>query len=691
MKLTTEYPLWLIIFCMAAGIAYAGILYYKDKKLNELSVWMIRLLAVFRFTVVTLLSFLLLSPLLKTINREVEKPVIIIAQDNSESLVAGKDSAYYKNEYKQNIQKLVEQLSGKYEVRFYSFADGIKEINSADSLAFNEKQTDISVLFDEIETRYTNRNTGAIILASDGLYNKGSNPVYSAEKIKTPVYTIALGDTTVKKDLILLNVEHNRLAYLGNKFPLEIVVNARQLKGKTTTLTVTKGDASLFTQTLNIHSDVFFTSVPVYLEAKETGLQHYKVKLTALSEEINTSNNTRDIFIEVLDSRQKVAIIADAPHPDVAAIKESLENNQNYEVESFTIDNFDKPVKKYNLIILHQLPGIRNPASKIMTDIEAADVPVWVFSGAGTVLKNGLSSISASQKTNECEAILEQNFSLFTISDELRKAIKDFPALVSPYGSYSAENTANVLFYQRIGIVDTKTPLMSFGSSGESKIAVFTGEGIWKWRLQDFSMHGNHTLFDELVSKTVQYLSVKADKSFFKIPGKNNFLENEPIELEAEVYNESYELINEPEVNITITNSDNKKFPYTFSKTAGAYRLNAGMMPVGEYKYEARVKIGEKIYPHRGEFSVNALQVELTNTIADHQLLYSLSKKHDGQILYPSQLDKLAEILNSRTDIKSVSYTQNRLADLVNLKWIFFLLLVLLSMEWFLRKRNGVY
>ena len=209
--------------------------------------------------------------------------------------------------------------------------------------------------------------------------------------------------------------------------------------------------------------------------------------------------------------------------------------------------------------------------------------------------------------------------------------------------------------------------------------------------MQDFALHSNHNLFDELISKTVQYLSVKADKSFFKVLTKNNFLENEPIAMEAEVYNESYELINEPEVSITITNSDNKKFPFTFSKTSTAYRLNAGMMPVGEYKFEAKVKVGEKLYTQHGEFSVSALQLELTNTIADHQMLYSLAKKHNGELVYPNELDKLTEKLNSRTDIKSVSYTQNKLSDLINLKWIFFLLLALLSFEWFMRKRNGAY
>ena len=691
MNIVTEYPLWFILFCIVAGIFYAGILYYHEKKLSELSLWKVWLMAAFRFSAVTILSFLLLSPLLKTVNREVEKPIIIVAQDNSESLVAGKDSLFYKKEYKQNLQKLIDELNDKYEVRLYSFAEKIKELTVADSLTFNEKQTDISAMFNEIETRYSNRNIGAMILASDGLYNKGANPVYSSDKIKVPVYTIALGDTAIKKDVILVKIEHNRLAYLGNKFPMEIIVNAKQLNGKATTLSVTKGGALLFTQTINFNSDAFTTTIPVLLEAKETGLQRYTIKLSTLPEEVNAINNISTVFIDVLDTRQKVLILASAPHPDIAAIKESIEGNQNYEVESFTTDNFDKPLKKYNLLILHQVPNSTNSAKKIIDEINLSGLPVWVFSGASTILKKDLSILSSSQKNNECEAVLEENFPLFTISDELRKAIKYFPALVCPYGTYPAGKSSNVLFYQRIGIVDTKNPLLVFNTEGENKTAIFSGEGIWKWRLQDFASNGNHNLFDELISKTVQYLSVKVDRSYFKIISKNNFFENEAIELEAEVYNESYELINEPEINLTIINSENKKFLYTFSKTATAYRLNAGMMPGGEYKFEAKVKVGAKIYTQQGSFSVSPLQVELTNTIADHQLLYSLSDKHDGEMIYPDALKVIAEKLNSRTDIKSVSYSQKKLSDLINLKWIFFLLLALLSFEWFIRKRNGAY
>jgi len=689
LNIILEYPWWFLIFCILAGAVYAFALYFRDKRQNEIRIWILRLMSALRFCSVTILSFLLLAPLIKTVKRTVEKPVIVFAQDNSESLIAGKDSAFYKKEYKEKVAKLIAQLGDKYDIKTYTFADKIKELSNTDSINFKEKQTNISQLFDELDTRYSNRNLGAIILATDGLYNIGSNPVYTSSKIKAPVYTIALGDTTIKKDVILLKTEYNRIVYLGNDFPLEVVVNAKQLKGKSSTLTVSKDNTVLFTQIINFNSDAFIQTIPLTLQAKEAGLQHYKVRLSVLAEEMTTANNSNDVFIDVLDGRQKILILADAPHPDVAAIKASIEKNQNYEVESYTLDDFDKPLKKYELVILYQLPSNKNQIQKIRSDIAAGGIPVWIFTGGDQLIKDDF-SVTDISRSNECEPVLEKSFPLFTLSDDLRKGISDFSVVTCPFGNSTA-SANNVLLYQRIGNVETRAPLLEFNTNSENKMAIFSGEGIWRWRLQDFAAHGNHNLTDELFSKTVQYLSAKTDKSFFRIKGKNNYPENEPVELEAEVYNESYELINTPDVNIVITDGNTKKFPYAFSKTVNAYRLNAGALPVGEYTYEAKVKVGEKILTQKGQFSVSALQIELTNTVADHQLLYNLAKNHGGELIYPNNLDQLAEKLQAREDVKSVSYSEKKLDDLLNLKWIFFLIVGLISLEWFIRKRNGVY
>ncbi len=638
-----------------------------------------------RFIVTTLLAFLLLSPFIKTLQREVEKPVIVIATDNSESILFNKDSAYYKNEFPKAIQSLAEKLGEDFTIQSYSFGDQVK--NNPD-FSYTQKQTDLSSLFTEIETRFSNRNLGAVILASDGLYNKGSNPVFSSSVLKAPVYTIALGDTTIKKDVILTDVRHNSMAFLGNDFPLQAVINVHELTGSKTTLNVSKTGKNLFSQTIDINKENFNTEILVHLTADAIGIQHYSITLTEVKGENTIINNKRDIYINVLDARQKILILSNAPHPDITAIKQSISNTQTYEVEDALTSEFTGVLKKYNLVIAHKFQASNN---NIITELEKLSIPTLFIGGNIPEAQSGLRISLSANKTNESEAALLESFNLFTVSDGLSAYIKNFPAIQCPFGNYSTSNSMQVLLNQKIGMVTTNSPLMAFNQKGDWKTGIIAGEGIWRWRLRDYADNNKHDHFNELIHKTIQYLSVKADRNFFRITGKNNFMDNEAVELDAEVYNESYELINDPEVNITITNTDTKKFQFSFYKTGNAYRLNAGAFPAGEYTYEAQVKIGEKIYKKTGQFSVSPVVIESVNTVADHKLLFNLSKKNGGEMVYPADIEKLADTILKREDIKTVSYTQKKLTDLIQFKWLFILLLTLLSLEWFLRKRNGAY
>ncbi len=689
-----EYPAWFLIFCVAAGALVAWFLYRRDKTFEGLNVWLVRGLAVLRFFAVTIIAILLLSPLLKTNFREVEKPIIVVAQDNSESIVTGKDSAYYRNEYTGNFSKLVKQLSDKFEVKTYSFGYKVAENNSFE---YNEKQTDITGLFTEINNIYGNRNVGAIVLASDGLFNKGTNPVYTTGKNLAPVYTIALGDTNVRKDVALARVNHNRFAYLGNNFPLEIVAEARQFKGAETMLTVLWDSAKVFEKKISFTGDNYSETVPVILEAKKPGLQKYVVKLSVLKGEVTQRNNSTEIFIEVLDGRQKVLIVANTPHPDIAALRQAIEVNENYEVDVRLLDNLDKNINAYNLVILHQLPSQKPAAAGLLQNVISTGIPALYIIGKDTRIQNfnsaklGLEIQVRNNAVNEALAVTEDNFTLFTLDDELKKSIQKFPPLQAPFGDYKLSAGSSVMLKQRIGMVSTDLPLLYFTQQGENKIGVLTGEGLWHWRFSDFSVNGNHNAFNSFVSKIVQYLSVKTDKSQFRVNVKNHFTESEPVVFDAELYNESYELVNEPDVQIDIVNSANKKFPFTFTRTGNAYRLNAGNLAPGNYSYEALVSIGEKTLNARGRFIVSALFIETVNTVADHQLLYNLAASTGGKMFYKNELENLGNEILQREDIKPIIYNQKKLRDVIHLKWIFFLILFLLAAEWITRKRNGAY
>lgn len=684
----TQYSLWFVPCCIIGGLLFASILYYGSQRNKELSKKVKFVLFALRTILVAFLLFFLLDPFVKRMVNEKEKPIIIVAQDNSSSILNAKDSSFMKAEYLSSLKALVDKLSDKYDVKLYRFADKT-ELN--DTINFKGKETDYSALFNEIENNYSNRNVGAIVFASDGLYNKGTNPVYSSDKMKIPVYTVALGDTTIIKDISIKKTDHNQVAYLGNKFPVEITVDARKFSGKETSLTISKAGKKLAEQKIKINADAFTQTFSFMLDADKPGVQKFVVNVAALGEEQNKENNYQTFVIEVIDTREKIAIITSAPHPDVAAIKESIESNQNYEVETFLLADFNASVKPYSLVILNQVQLSSAQGTKIMNDLTANNTSWFLVSAYGSDKIPGVNVQAMSMKYNDAEAVEAKGFSLFTVSEELKKYFKEFPAVNSVMGNYTIANSVNVLLNQRIGIVETENPLLLFNLNGEQKSGVFLGDGLWKWKLRDYADHQNHNLFNELTGKIVQYLSVKADKSFFRVKSKKIVNENEPIEIEAEVYNNAYELITEPEVTFTLTNESDKKFDYTFSKTGLGYRLSLGVLPPGEYSYKATTNNGTKAFEQRGFITVKEITAEKMQLVADHQLLSRLTNKTNGKFFYANQLNQLGDSLLANDAIKTITYSHKDVKELIDMKAIFFLLLTLLSLEWFIRKYNGLY
>jgi hypothetical protein len=327
------------------------------------------------------------------------------------------------------IEELRSKLEEQFEFRSYCFDDRL--IDSF-RLNYSGKETDISAAISEINTRYLNRNVGAVILASDGIFNKGTNPLYINNELKAPIYTVALGDTAIQRDLLISKINHNQLAYLNNMFPVELVVNANKLSGKPSVLKIERDGVVLATQAIQISGDSYVQSFPFQLKAEKSGVQRYKVSVSPVAAEYTLANNVRDFFIEVIDSRQKVLVLANAPHPDIAAIRQSLQSNENYEVEVKLATEFAGSLKPYSLVILHELPSKSNLAQRIIQELDASQIPTCFIAGNETLtgLLNPVQSLvqfsGGKGSMNEVMPRMNKDFALYTISDQLRSAINNF-------------------------------------------------------------------------------------------------------------------------------------------------------------------------------------------------------------------------------------------------------------------------
>lgn len=698
-NLIFQYPAWFSILCLLLGAAYAATLYFRDKTFSEQPRQFTWLLAALRFITVTFISLLLLSPLLRSLLQDVKKPVILLAQDVSESVGAALEKGGTADRYKTAFEQLSAELGKDYEVQSYSFGETVRE---GIDFEYKDKITNISKFLTGTYDLYSNQNLGAIVLATDGLYNEGSNPAYLRNQLSVPIYSIALGDTTARRDVAVKRVFHNKIAYLGDKFTAQIDIAAQNAAGASTNLSVFKieGETSRKLQEIPISIDRndFFTTREIILDADKPGVQRYRVTASAVSGEAVTANNSKDIFIEVLDARQKILVLAAAPHPDVSAIRQALSGNKNYEVTVAFITEFKQNVADFDFAILHQLPSRNNDATGLLNTLQTRRIPSLFITGMQTNFArlNQVQSLVAirtdGRNTNEVQGRIANEFSLFTYDERLSRELPAFAPVIAPFGEFTVSPGAQTLLYQRIGKVDTRYPLLVLGEQGGVRMGVFCGEGLWKWRLFDYLQNENHELFDGLLGKVVQYIGIKEDKRKFRVNlPKTIFAENEPIVFDAELYNDNYELINDPDAALVITNSRGQEFPYTFNKSGKAYSLNPGIFPVGDYTFLAAVTFSGQKLTYNGRFSVQPIQLELYETTADHGLLRLMSEKFGGAVVYPSDMASIADMIRAKESVKPVIYNTTQTRPVIHLKWLFFMLLGLLSLEWFLRRYFGGY
>lgn len=696
MSVITEYPGWFVLLCVAAGLVYAGALYLHDRFNRTYGTALAWILGALRFTGIFLLAFFLLKPLLRLTSHDVQKPILVVAVDNSQSLVLSADSARFRNgTFAGSLQQLISQFGDGYEVMTYEFGESVNE--GLDSLNFEDKVSDISGLADDLYNRLNGRNLGAVILASDGLYNRGSNPVQAFQKLKVPVYTLALGDTTVRRDVLIADAAHNRLAYLGNKFPVEITVQARRTSGATLNLTVSGKKGNLFSETIQVNGSSFSKTTTVLLEAEETGIQRYTIQVTPVQGEVTLLNNRKDIFVDVLDTRQKVLIAGASPHPDMGAIADALRSQESYQVESVLASEAESNTAAYSLIVCHQLPAANGLGMPLIRDALSRNIPVLFVWGAQTDyqafndLQTGFALEGYSGSLTDMKGVWSEGFSLFNTDEQTRDMFPSLPPLSVPFGDFSFSPGASAALMRQVGSIKTQTPLIAFNKLQDNKVGLVSGEGLWRWKLLSYAQFESHEPFTQFVTKSVQYLASREDKSFFRVNGDNDFDENENIIFSAELYNESYEPLNDREVSMVITNENGDAYNYTFSAVNGQYRLDAGQLPVGNYRYTAKASNGVQEMTVNGQFSVSPLLLESLNTVADHILMNQIAQENGGQMVLPDQMSTLPEQIAQAKTIRPMSFENTKLNDLIDYKWLLVIIIAMFGLEWLLRKRAGTY
>jgi len=671
-----------ILWILGAAILALGFAlfqyYYKVKYTSSRNA----IYAILRFLTVFLVLILLINPTYKKVSYYIEKPSLAVAIDNSESVAFLK----YDDRVSDALVRFRESetLNEAFDIQYYSFGN---EIQVLDSLNFNEKQTDISNVFERFSSIYKN-DIAPSVLISDGNQTLGTAFQYSIRNYKNPVYSIAVGDTIVYDDLKLGQLNVNRYAYINNKFPVELFTNYTGSGDVQSNLIVRTNGRTVYKETLTFSASIPSRVVNFLLPAESVGVRQYEVLLEPISNEKNIKNNAKNFAIEVIDQKTNVAIVSTLRHPDIGTLRKSIEKNRLRAVTILTPQESLGKLDEYDVAILYQ-PN--QDFDKVFDELNDLDKNRIIITGTKTNWRflNTMQNTVQQEITGQVEEVqgtLNTSFSTFGIDGV---NFEDYPPLKTAFGDLNISGSHDIALFQKIGTIETESPLLITTEENSNRTVWLFGEGVWRWRAQNYIDKRDFETFDKFVDNLIQYTASKRRKSRFNVDFESFYYGTDGVQITAQYFDKNYVFDNRAVINLKTTNQETQEvYNAPFLLKRNSYTVDLSNLEAGTYDFIASVE-GQGLV-RSGTFIIVPFEIEQQFLNANVNDLKTIASSTDGLFIPIDDVPNLIDVLINDNRYKPIEKSKENIVPLIDWKWLLGLLVLLLALEWFIRKYNGL-
>lgn len=650
--------------------------FYKVKSRSKMTLF----LAFLRFFSVFGLLLLLINPIITRKTTETVKTPLPIVIDNSASMAdlkSDKEALELFNKLKSNSD-----LADKFDVQTYQFDE---DFLPSDTINFKGKQSNIDVVAKNLKNIYKNQ-TFPTVLISDGNQTSGEDYVFTFNP-QNKVYPLVVGDTTTYLDLKVTQLNVNKYAFHKNKFPVEVFLNYAGTKSVNATFKITQGNSVLNEQTVSFSPSKKSATLNVLLPAEKVGLQIFKASITSKEQEKNTYNNVKNFAVEVIDQKTEVALISDISHPDLGAIKRSIETNAQRKVTLIKSNQINS-LQNYNILVLYQPNGT---FKSVFEQNKNAKINTWIITGNATDF-NFLNQnqdhfdFKMSSQKEDFLAGFNSQFNLFALDNI---GFEQFPPLENSFGKITPKGNINELLSATIRGISAEQPLFAFAENQGNRSAFLFGENIWKWRSAVYLKNKNFENFDVFLDKTIQFLASNNSRKSLVVNHERFYNSGEAIEITAQYFNKNYELDEKAMLTIAVTNAKTKQQKkYDLLRVSNSFKVNLDGLAAGNYLFTVKELNSNSVYS--STFEVLDFDIEKQFVNPDWNKLNQLANQTSGKAYLANQADVLVKQLMTDENYKAIQKTLVKKSPLIDWIWLLIFIAISLTTEWFVRKYNGL-
>ncbi len=683
------------------------------------------LLFVLRSLSVLLLLALLFHPILTLRKPFIQKPDIAVLIDHSKSLQIA-DAGQPRSETVRQILKepFWQELADRYNLHYFPFSSKLDTTIIAlnpDSLRFDGEGTDITSALEESKKRLLDQFYTAAILISDGIYNTGENPEFFVARYGVPVYTVGVGDPREKKDVLIQRVVTNEIAYTKNRVPVDVYIDQTGFSGKRIQVYLRHKNRVIDQQVVRLQSDGQLQKVRLYFTPDSAGFRKYRVEIPVLKGEFTGRNNFRNVVVRVLESKIRVLLLGGEPSFDFKFVRRALQADENIELTAlvqkkgggyYLQDSLTPVIKKdYQLVVLLGFPRWPVPAQLrdfLQQLLIRRKKPVFFIQGPNLYIPSlrGLQDILPFriQTTPRIlrEVVVDPTFMgesspvvmLTDSRSENKQRWNDLPPVFTYLNNFVPYANSDVLL-QVAPLLSKlpyspqyRKPILIARRIGEQKSLAFLGYGIWRWDLMMWGVGKTNETYLQFLNRAVRWLISREETKQVRITtDKLVYRSGEPVYLQAQVYEQSFQPVDNAVVRVKVEHGRNVREFVLEPVGEGKYEAQFRVFRGGDYRYYGDARRGDQFFgADSGRFSAGEFDIEFQHTRMNQEMLQKIANLTGGEYFTSDTISQLPE----RLQVEGRQKMQITEINLWN-EWLTLaLLILLLSIEWTIRRRRGM-
>jgi len=676
-------------------------------------------LLVLRAFTLACLFLLLTEPVIRIVSVTARRPVLVVLADNSSSMTVrdrlGDRTATLRSLLASSPMREIEQRA---DVRFLSMGRATRPLSATqlDSLAFTDPGTDITAALESVTRTGGTPPPQAILLLSDGNPTLGRNPLHIAATLPSPVYTVGIGDTSEQQDLLLTRVTANAIVYAGTVTPVDVRIKSAGFDAQHTEVALLDGSTVLDRKSLTVNPGTREYAIRLSYTPITPGVRTYTVALAPLKGEVTVRNNRRSFVTRVRSGKQHLVILAGAPSPDLAVLRQTLAENPGFRVSGYTqlpdgtfLDGplFAGALDSADCLVLVGMPSAsttRATEDALQAALLKRRIPLFFVASrmvdwnrleqfAGALPFTVEISSAAEQEVFLEPTPVERLSPLLTPSGGGDSPWTQLPPVYATRTVLRVKPGAVALGHARGQTAASPAPLlMTLRMQGRRTVAL-TAYGIWRWRLMAQRAPTTSGFFAAFLTNSVQWLTAPEDRGPVIVQTVNDaFVAGEPISFEAQVYDPQQRALDDAEVSVTIRQGAGTTETVLAPAGNGRYEGSVpGWGEEGAFAYAATATRGGSLLgSDSGTVHIGGVQPEFLETRMNALLLRELAERSGGAFLSQETFGRIVKLLAQQSSFVPTEESDTAEHNVRNRPLLVAAIMLLLAMEWFLRKRSGM-